>query len=105
MGHLRNFQNHCFALLVIAIYIFNPAPAWAEMGQAGGNNIDAGTTITPQNWQKYRQFMSDGLIALRCSRVNSFGACPGMFVSRSVRQFRFHCPRNTGAIQPGTRIT
>jgi hypothetical protein len=64
MGYLRNFRNHCFALLVIAIYIFHPAPARAEMGQAGGISIDAVTTITLQHWQKYRQFMSDGLIAL-----------------------------------------
>jgi hypothetical protein len=29
-----------------------------------GPPVDAGTTITQLNWQKYREFMSDGLIAL-----------------------------------------
>jgi Protein of unknown function (DUF1329) len=58
------FEPIFFALLLIAFSAGHPALARAEMGQASGISIDAVTTITLQNWQKYRQFMSDGLIAL-----------------------------------------
>jgi len=34
--------------------------AWAANAEA----IPAGTKITIQNWQQYRQFMSDGMVAL-----------------------------------------
>src|SRR5271154_4748240 len=43
---------------------------FAATGWTAGDSEDfvpAGTVITPQNWQKYQQFMTDGLKALYAS--------------------------------------
>ena len=48
------------ALFLIALF---PIPAAAQPESATGN-IATGATITLQNWPAYRQFMSDGLVAL-----------------------------------------
>ena len=48
------------ALFLIALF---PLPSAAQPESATGN-IATGATITLQNWPAYRQFMSDGLVAL-----------------------------------------
>jgi hypothetical protein len=52
-------------LFVISLTLLS----YAQTGLAGqpppvAATIEPGTTITNQNWQQYRQFMSDGLVAL-----------------------------------------
>jgi Protein of unknown function (DUF1329) len=58
------FEPIFSALLVVALSAVHPALARAEIGQAAAISTDGVPTITPHNWQEYRQFMSDGLIAL-----------------------------------------
>jgi hypothetical protein len=60
----ETFEPIFFTLLVVAFSAVHPALARAEIGQAAPISTDGVTTITPHNWQEYRQFMSDGLIAL-----------------------------------------
>jgi hypothetical protein len=52
------FRFAVVALLVLAY----PRLVVADPDPSAG--ISPGTTITPQNWQLYRQFMSDGLVSL-----------------------------------------
>lgn len=50
-------------LFVWALLLF-ASPVFAAGPDAPSGDIHAGTVITNQNWQQYRQFMSAGLIAL-----------------------------------------
>src|SRR5262249_6136384 len=49
--------------ILIAILVLT-LPAAADQTLQAQAGIPPGTTITNRNWQQYRQFMSDGLIAL-----------------------------------------
>jgi Protein of unknown function (DUF1329) len=49
-----------FAFLIAALYLLGVANA----DSAPPTEIQPGTIITNQNWQQYRQFMSEGVIAL-----------------------------------------
>jgi len=55
-----------FLALVATLLSMAPHPclATADPGQTVPIGVDASTTITQQNWRRYRQFMSDGLVAL-----------------------------------------
>src|SRR5579871_2334635 len=50
-------------LVTIAIVLGLSTSGWAAGGEAQ-QFIPAGTVITPQNWQQYRQYMTDGMQAL-----------------------------------------
>jgi Protein of unknown function (DUF1329) len=57
----------CLVLLLSPIFSFAQTPdalSTQSTGAAASNTIPTGTTITTQNWQQYRQFMPDGMIAL-----------------------------------------
>jgi hypothetical protein len=51
-----------FALLQSSLWV-SPYPALAS-ASTPASLIGTGTTVTLQNWQAYREFMSDGLVAL-----------------------------------------
>src|SRR6266849_8947887 len=53
-------------LLVCAVLVLYPLTglASAEEPEASPSEIPVGTKITMQNWQQYKQFMPDGMVAL-----------------------------------------
>jgi len=57
---VETIETVLLGMLAIAVSALYLGLATTFLGQP----IDAGTTITQQNWQNYRQFISDGLIAL-----------------------------------------
>jgi Protein of unknown function (DUF1329) len=48
----------------VLLVCFASAPVAGRAASAGQDVIAPGTKITAQNWQQYRKFMSDGMIAL-----------------------------------------
>jgi len=61
-------KKHPTILLSFAAFLFavlsHPHIGAASSTPPAGASLAPGTTITHQNWQRYRQFMSEGLIAL-----------------------------------------
>jgi hypothetical protein len=62
-----------FAVVLLVALAYPQTPA-ADPTSVAPIGITPGTIITHQNWQRYRQFMSDGLVAL--FEGSSSGACP-----------------------------
>jgi len=67
MSRSAKFFRRLYEALLIVLMAAICLPAIAKAGsdeEAVYQPIPAGTVITPQNWQQYKQFMTDGLQAL-----------------------------------------
>jgi hypothetical protein len=54
---------HCFATILFAVLLY-PYAGGASPAPPVQTSISPGTTITHENWQGYRQFMSEGMVEL-----------------------------------------